>query len=53
MENHPLLKVDQTQFAKEFNLGTIAAKVALGIISALVVRAALAKIDAFIGKRKS
>jgi len=50
--DHPILKVDESKFVQEFNLTAVLSKVALGIVSALVVRAALTQIDKFISKGK-
>lgn len=52
MINHPLLKVDETKFTQEFNLSVVLGKIALGIVSALIVRYAIEKIDRFTAKGK-
>jgi hypothetical protein len=49
---HPMLKIDESKFTQEFNLSIVLGKIALGIVSALVVRYAINKIDAFTVKGK-
>jgi len=53
MSEHPIFKVDESEFTKNFNLSALLAKIALGVISAIVIRTALDGIDKFIGKKKS
>lgn len=47
MSDHPLFKIDESEFAKNFNLTQVLAKVALGVLSALIVRECLYRIDKF------
>jgi len=42
---HPMLAVDQTEFAKTFNLSKFLGNVAMGVLTALAVRQVLKFID--------